>query len=215
MTGVVIQGPLTFWKEMGRCYAGKPCIWSTWKEEPEEAKAGLRAAGMVVIETPLLPVEERGHGNANLQIVSSLAGVRSAAERGFDKVLRVRHDIPVPDVEKFLDKLEDRLGALCVYRGYLMDYVFSGPITLLASLFEQRYPLIVQKKARWRCVELFFLDRARVLCAGQTPQYLLPLFQQLGLSVPWLRAAATTISPLNRYMTDTRFKGQITFPTQL
>ncbi|WP_439625407.1 WavE lipopolysaccharide synthesis family protein [Gemmata sp.] len=107
---VVLQGPLLLVNDFTvetvrlyrRTFAGCPLIVSTWEGEDAAAVARLRDAGAEVLlnRKPSFA----GFKNTNLQLVSSLAGVRRAQELGAEFVLKTRTDqrMYAPNVPAFL-----------------------------------------------------------------------------------------------------------------
>lgn len=95
---IVLQGPLlherSFTLETVRLYKKifpyADIIVSTWDTEDPAAVAQLRTEDAVVLQST--PPSIRGAGNANLQIVSSAAGIQEAARRGAHYVLKHRSD---------------------------------------------------------------------------------------------------------------------------
>jgi hypothetical protein len=111
--GIVIQGPPftpdDFTIETVRLYRQRypdcPVIASTWADTPPAQLKQLAEAGAAVVtcDKPADP----GYWNVNLQLTSALAGVKAAAERGVQYVLKTRSDqrIYAPNALEFLANL--------------------------------------------------------------------------------------------------------------
>lgn len=107
---VVLQGPLLLVNDFTvetvclyrRTFVGCPLIVSTWEGEDAAAVARLRDAGAEVLLNR--KPNFAGFKNTNLQLVSSLAGVRRAQELGAKFVLKTRTDqrMYAPNVPAFL-----------------------------------------------------------------------------------------------------------------
>lgn len=97
-TAIVMQGPLVgelnFTLETVRLYKKhyplSPVIISTWESESATIRTALQAAGAVVVTSTKPPVT--GIGNVNLQLVSTLTGMRKAKELGATFVYKTRCD---------------------------------------------------------------------------------------------------------------------------
>ncbi len=95
---IILQGPVTIQdhftlntvKMYKQFYKNVNVIVSTWADAPEEEVAALHAAGATVIlnEYPA----ENYEGNLNMQLTSSLAGVRKAKELGLSYACKTRTD---------------------------------------------------------------------------------------------------------------------------
>lgn len=95
---VIIQGPLirknNFTLETARRYRlafpGAFIVASTWVDEDSELLEQLRAEGVHVVTSEKPPVA--GASNINLQLVSTMAGLKVAEQLGVEFVLKTRTD---------------------------------------------------------------------------------------------------------------------------
>lgn len=95
---IVIQGGLTlqdhFTRETVKIYKKLfpevIIVVSTWEEEHEEEKKILQTCGAVVVENK--KPTDAGQQNINMQLVSSLTGIKKAEELGAEYVLKTRTD---------------------------------------------------------------------------------------------------------------------------
>lgn len=216
-TCFILQGPTAFAPDLESMIepVADKSIWSTWTDNDEsehqlEALARLEARGMTIVRS-IKPEEHlRGTGNANLQMVSTLAGLVEAQAQGYTHALRFRHDLRTGELEKFLSTIGDRIGFLCHYRWYLMDYIVSGPVDKLLLLFSGLFP---QELTGEVCTEKFLKTRYVHWFYNETPQYLLPLMYRHDIQVDWLRSKPTTITPINKYYTDKRLRKSLSLPS--
>ena len=95
---IVLQGPVRTEKNFTvetvkyykRCYPGVTVIVSTWTESDTTAKAEAEKLGAIWIESE--PPEMRGAGNVNMQLASSLAGMKKAKSLGCKYAMKTRTD---------------------------------------------------------------------------------------------------------------------------
>ena len=141
---VIIQGPTHDYERMSKAWEGFDIIYSTW--EGEEGK-GYKDSDCVIYNK--MP-KEKGSGNVNLQIETSLSGLQKAKDKGYDFCLKWRSDYVPKNANKFFDTLdEEKLnfiawsehrGFISYIRskhGYLVDYFFAGKTEWLINIFEQ------------------------------------------------------------------------------
>jgi len=153
MQGVVIQGPTNYYKEVLKSYKNVPnVVWSTWDDEPlENIECIKKYIPVVLNKKPLFP----GYLNVNMQTTSTIGGVDYLKEKGITEVLKVRGDVIITDVCKFLSLLKGKdmaFLAMCkegvrndlyyelIYRHYSHDYpvdlVVYGGISNVRKAFD-------------------------------------------------------------------------------
>jgi len=153
MQGVVIQGPTNYYKEVLKSYKNVPnVVWSTWDDEPlENIECIKKYIPVVLNKKPLFP----GYLNVNMQTTSTIGGVDYLKEKGITEVLKVRGDVIITDVFKFLSLLKGKdmaFLAMCkegvrndlyyelIYRHYSYDYpvdlVVYGGISNVRKAFD-------------------------------------------------------------------------------
>jgi len=153
MQGVVIQGPTNYYKEVLKSYKNVPnVVWSTWDDEPlENIECIKKYIPVVLNKKPLFP----GYLNVNMQTTSTIGGVDYLKEKGITEVLKVRGDVIITDVFKFLSLLKGKdmaFLAMCkegvrndlyyelIYRHYSHDYpvdlVVYGGISNVRKAFD-------------------------------------------------------------------------------
>jgi hypothetical protein len=104
MIGIVIQGPTNLCKQISNHYSFlDKVIWSTWNNEPLENIKYITSKKIDVILSPKPTTP--GPQNLNFQLVSSLAGVKLAKEKGWTHVIKVRSDVLWEGIEQIFDKL--------------------------------------------------------------------------------------------------------------
>lgn len=141
---VIIQGPTHDYERMRKAWSGFDIIYSTW--EGEEGKGYTDSDCVIYNKTP----KEKGPGNINLQIKSSLSGLKKAEEKGYEFCLKWRSDYIPKNANKLFDLFdEDKLNfiawsehrafisCLRAEHGYLVDYFFAGKTNWLTSIFKE------------------------------------------------------------------------------
>ena len=104
--GIVIQGPVNFYKELADYYSKfDNVVWATWNDESITRLDYIRDKGIevVLVEKPKV----LGYINVNMQVKSTFAGV-NYLEGKVDEILKVRSDTIVTNLNKLLPKLENR-----------------------------------------------------------------------------------------------------------
>jgi len=128
MTFIVIAGPLTYYQEIINCYDTYPnVIVSTLDNDTIKLNAIREHFPVSSLQLDFNP----GTGNLNCQTRTTVEGLLMAKERGATHALKIRSDMIVSDVPKFMDILskKPRLSFLAWhYHGYLVDYLNYGPI---------------------------------------------------------------------------------------
>ena len=112
---IILQGPVRSEenftvetvKYYKRCYPGVTVIVSTWTGSDTAAKAEAEKLGAVWIESE--PPEARGAGNVNMQLDSSLAGMKKAKALGCRYAMKTRTDqrIYANDVLQYFRDLQE------------------------------------------------------------------------------------------------------------
>lgn len=158
MQGVVIQGPTSNCREIIPDYKDIPnVIVSTWIDEPQENIEYIVSLGIPIYQSP--KPEYPGPLNINMQTMSSYAGVDFLKTIGVTEVLKIRNDIKVSNLPKFLEVLKGKslsFLAMCkegarpdlyydlVYDHYSHDYpvdlVVYGTTDNLESMFNFQVP---------------------------------------------------------------------------
>ena len=132
---IVIQGPTHDYERMAKSWANFDLIYSTWEGEKDK---GYKSSDCVLFnkEPPT-----GGRGNINLQIKSSLEGLKKAAEKGYEFSLKWRSDYIPKNDRKFFDILDkDKLNFIAWSDhdgGYLIDYFFAGKTKWLIEIFKE------------------------------------------------------------------------------
>lgn len=112
---IILQGPIKTEDKFTvetvyyytRCYPGASIIVSTWVGSDTSAKAEVKKLGAFWVESQ--PPKSPGAGNINMQLTSSLAGVRKAKELGCKFSLKTRTDqrIYANDVLQYFRNLQE------------------------------------------------------------------------------------------------------------
>lgn len=158
MQGVVIQGPTNYYKEVVECYKNIPnVVWSTWDDEPSENIEYISKYIPVVLnQKPLFP----GYLNINMQTVSTMGGVNYLKGKGINEILKVRGDIVVTNIIKFLSILKGKNMAFVaiaregvrndlyyelVYRHYSHDYPTDLVVYGATQNIENAFDFLVEE----------------------------------------------------------------------
>jgi len=126
MQGVVIQGPTDYCRDILPDYKDiDNVIVSTWEGEPEENIDFIISLDIPIIQSPKPTIP--GHLNVNMQAMSSYAGVDILKTLGVTEVLKIRNDIKVSNITKFLEVLKgDKLSFLALAKeGVRTDLAYS------------------------------------------------------------------------------------------
>lgn len=153
MWWIIVQGSMLYYKAMKKALKNYDCVvWSGWKEDLPT----LRDENHVVInEKP----KDFGNANINLQLLSTLNGIKYARSKNAKYVVKLRSDLVPTKIENFLQCLSlEGANFLTVhqnnYKPYLLDYVFAGDIddmeqaledclknkTLLPNFYQTQFP---------------------------------------------------------------------------
>jgi hypothetical protein len=154
MTGIVLQGPTSFYKNVADFYCQfNNVVFSTWNTEPKENLEYIRSKGISVITSDL--PNYSGHLNINYQVFSSLKGVEFLSQKGCSKAIKIRSDTIFYGLEKILEIIKDQdiaflnlneLSYKCrseyfldyTHVGYdfTTDHVIYGKTNILQSTFD-------------------------------------------------------------------------------
>jgi len=144
-TGIVIQGPTRFYKEMCKEYHGqKNIVWSTWDNQSPSSLEYIENSEFSIdlIKNP--EPHNKGPRNINLQVLSTLHGLKYLKNvYNCNHALKIRSDLVLP--HGFLEGLDlSEPTFLCWHNrggGYLVDYFFGGPMDLMLELcdFEVKF----------------------------------------------------------------------------
>lgn len=159
---VLIQGGIDYIQKHKEIWKDHNVIFSTWK-----GNENYFDENDIVIfnEFPSDP----GPANVNLQLITTINGLKKAKELGFKKVLKIRSDLIPTDVTKFLNLLNfEKLNFLCwhgheVYPdcpGYLVDYLMAGEIEEMIKLwsFNHIFCLVPEVMLTWSYIENCNID---------------------------------------------------------
>jgi len=140
---IIIQGPTHDYERVARSWENFDLIYSTW--EGEEKKGYKNSDCVLFNKQP----SKRGCGNINLQIKSSLEGLKKADQKGYEFSLKWRSDYIPQNSQKFFSILDkDKLNFIAWSThngGYLIDYFFAGKTKWLIEIFNETEALNKQK----------------------------------------------------------------------
>ena len=134
---IVVQGPLTYPVELKKVYNNysKNIIFSS-NDEPNELSERFITLKNVFAPYP-------GRANFNNQVKNTYFGIQKAKQLGFEYVLKIRSDIFIDELEKFIgliDKQNVYFPAFHLHDGgYLCDHMVSGPIDFMLKLWDIPY----------------------------------------------------------------------------
>lgn len=128
MTFIVVAGPLTYYKEIISSYDKySNIIVSSLDTDIEKINAIKEHFPLILVPFDFNP----GKGNLNCQTRTTVAGLMKAKELGATHALKIRSDMVISDLPKFIKILEakSRISFLTWHTdGYLTDYLNYGPI---------------------------------------------------------------------------------------
>ena len=104
--GVIIQGPVNFYKEMADHYSKfDNVVWATWNDESITRLDYIRNKGIevILVEKPKV----FGYMNVNMQVKSTFAGVNYLEDK-VDEALKVRSDTIITNLDRLLLRLQGR-----------------------------------------------------------------------------------------------------------
>ena len=156
--GVVIQGPTNYYKEVIECYKDIPnVVWSTWDDEPLENVEYIKKHIPIVLNQK---PSYGGHLNINMQTISTMGGVNYLKEKGINEILKVRGDIIITNIFKFLSILKGKSMAFLaiakenvrkdlyyelIYRHYSHDYPVDLVVYGTTQNIENSFNFITEK----------------------------------------------------------------------
>ena len=158
MQGIVIQGPTNYYKEVLKSYKNVPnIVWSTWDDEPLENIEYIKKYIPVVLNKK---PSFSGHLNINMQTISTIGGVNYLKEKGINEILKVRGDVIITDIIKFLSILKGKDMAFLaiakegirkdlyyelVYRHYSHDYPVDLVVYGTTQNVENSFNFIIEE----------------------------------------------------------------------
>lgn len=138
-TAIIVQGPVTYYKEIIKIYNTfkKNVIIST-TDKDKNLLDPLIYNGFTVLINELSKVP--GKANFNNQVKNTLTGIKKAKEMGFDYVLKIRADIFINDIVKFINLLNTNKIYFSAYHnhdgGYLCEHMLFGETDFMLSLWD-------------------------------------------------------------------------------
>jgi hypothetical protein len=107
MQGIVIQGPLTFYKEIVECYKHIPnIVISTWDDEDIKHINYIKNNNIPIVLSA--KPNNPGYLNINMQTVSTMAGIHYLEQIKVTEILKVRTDIITTNIDKLLSILNNK-----------------------------------------------------------------------------------------------------------
>lgn len=126
---IIIQGPATYYKNIIECYKTYPnIVYSTLNNSSSECINEIQTHFPVVVTPFNFPA---GTGNLNCQCITSTEGLKLAKSLGATHALKIRSDMIITDILKFMDilKTKSKISFLAWHTdGYLVDYINYGQI---------------------------------------------------------------------------------------
>jgi len=158
MQGIVIQGPTNHYKEVLKSYKNVPnVVWSTWDDEPLENIEYIKKYIPVILNKK---PSFSGHLNINMQTISTMGGINYLKEKGINEILKVRGDVIITGIIKFLSILKgkdmaflaiakegvrDDLYYELVYKHYSHDYPVDLVVYGTTQNIENSFNFIVEE----------------------------------------------------------------------
>jgi hypothetical protein len=136
---MVVQGPITYANKIVQTYNDfkKNVIIST-TEKSEKLLNPLIDNGFIVIINDLAEIS--GKLNFNNQVKNTFEGIKKSKELGFKYVLKIRSDIFIDDIPKFLNLLDGNNIYFTAYHnhdgGYLCEHMLFGSTDFMLKLWD-------------------------------------------------------------------------------
>ena len=125
---IIIQGPLTYYDQIIEFYSTyKNVIISTMDNDSDKIEKLKKYFKLITIPDDFA----HGTGNLNCQSKTSFNGICEANVLGATHVLKIRSDMIISDINKFMEilKSKSKISFLAWHTdGYLVDYVNYGEI---------------------------------------------------------------------------------------
>jgi len=130
MQGIVVQGPVDYYKEIVECFKDIPnVVVSTWEDELPFNIEYIQKSGLEVIVSKKPPFP--GRTNINYQTTSTFRGIEYLIKKGVTEILKTRGDIFINDVQKLMSVLKGKRmsflqmckeGARPLYYNFVYDH---------------------------------------------------------------------------------------------
>lgn len=136
---MVVQGPITYINKIVQTYNDfKENVIISTNEKSEELIKTLIDNGFIVIINDLTKIS--GKSNFNNQVKNTFEGIKKAKELGFKYVLKIRSDVFIDDIPKFLNLLDGGNIYFTAYHnydgGYLCDHMLFGSTDFMLKLWD-------------------------------------------------------------------------------
>ncbi len=136
---IVVQGPITYIDDVIKTYSAltSNVIIST-NEKSEDMLNRLKSNGFNVLSNDLAIIP--GRANFNNQVKNTFEGVKKANELGFKYVLKIRADIFMDDICKFINLLDTEKIYFSAYHnydgGYLCEHMLFSSTDFMLKLWD-------------------------------------------------------------------------------
>ena len=136
---IVVQGPITYVNHIIQTYLKfKNNVIISTSETSKELLNPLTENGFNVIVNDLAKFP--GRTNFNNQVKNTFEGIKKAKELGFKYVLKIRADIFIDDLSKFINCLDGNKTYFSAYHnhdgGYLCEHMLFGDTDFMLKLWD-------------------------------------------------------------------------------
>jgi hypothetical protein len=136
---IVIQGPITYVHNIIQTYLNlKDNVIISTNETSNELLNPLIENGFNVIVNEKAMIA--GKTNFNNQVKNTFEGIKKAKELGFNYVLKIRADVFIDDLVKFINQLDGEKIYFSAYHnhdgGYLCEHMLFGSTDFMLKLWD-------------------------------------------------------------------------------
>ena len=179
----IVQGPMDFYEEIKNSYSAfSNVVYSTWKNEKNKL---INEKHKVLSNQPFVS----GKQNINLQVKSTLEGLKYASKMGCEYAFKIRSDMVISDLELLISKLKfDGTLYFPAWHqhedGYFVDYFNFGPIekmikfwniSLKFKSFHKKYPEFYLKEHFFKAFK------------NEEVRYIMPICIKNNISINWIK----------------------------
>lgn len=135
---IVVQGPITYVNDIVNTYRNfKNNVIVSTNEKSIELLQPLINENFITIINDL--AETPGRANFNNQVINTYEGIKKANDLGFKYIFKIRGDIFIDDLSKFINSLNKESIYFSAYHnhdgGYLCEHMLFGSIDFMLKLW--------------------------------------------------------------------------------
>lgn len=134
--GIVLQGEVSYPDRIVSHYNRRDVILSTNKFT-EDAIRKIEFSDIAIQKNSLV---NPGRANFNNQVINTYNGILLAEKLGFEYVIKIRSDIFIYELDRFLSLIDTNSVYFSAYHnwdgGYLCEHMVAGPIDFMKRLWD-------------------------------------------------------------------------------